>query len=167
MNCRFIQTINSFFTVVTCFQRSPGTVSDISKTWISETLNSIASKYIRKWLELPVSATHSNALLPQNKFGLNIVLPSTEFIQWQTVSLLALKYSPNEDVKNLWAVTGRYDIYKDTKDVLKAVRKQNEQRLQNYLVSQGSFFRNILENSSWTLNCLWSSAQSKLSKKHF
>ena len=31
----------------------------------------------------------------------------------------------------------QYDIYNDTKDVLKAVRKENEERLQNQLVSQG------------------------------
>jgi hypothetical protein len=54
------------------------TVSDISKTLICETLDGIASKYIRKWLELPVSATLSNVLLPQSKFGLNIILPSTK-----------------------------------------------------------------------------------------
>ncbi|CAB4008393.1 Hypothetical predicted protein [Paramuricea clavata] len=117
------------------------TVSDISKTWICETLDSIATKYIRKWLELPVSATLSNVLLPQNKFGLNIILPSTKFIQCQTVSRSALKYSPNVNINNLWAVTStnkniQYDIYKDTKDVLKAVRKENEQRLQNHLISQ-------------------------------
>ena len=99
------------------------TVSDISKTWICETLDGIASKYIRKWLELPVSATLSNVLLPQSKFGLNIILPSTKFIQCQTVSRSALKYSPNVDINNLWAVTStnkniQYDICKDTKDVL-------------------------------------------------
>jgi hypothetical protein len=38
------------------------TVSGISKTWICETLDGIASKYIRKRLELPVSATLSNTL---------------------------------------------------------------------------------------------------------
>ena len=94
----------------------------------NNTLDGIASKYIRKWLELPVSATLSNVLLPQSKFGLNIILPSTKFIQCQTVSRSALKYSPNVHINNLWAVTStnkniQYDIYKDTKDVLKAVRK--------------------------------------------
>ena len=129
------------------------TVSDISKTWISETLDSIASKYIRKCLELPVSATLSNVLLQQNRLGLNIILPSTKFIQCQTVSRLALKYSPNEDIKNLWAVTKtnrniQYDIYKDTnEDVLKAIRNENEERLQKQLISQGSFFHNIIDNS--------------------
>ena len=85
-------------------------------------------------------------LLPQNKFGLNIILPSTKFIQCQTVSRVALRSSPNVDINNLWAVTStnkniQYDIYNDTKDVLKAVRKENEERLQNQLVSQGSFFQ--------------------------
>ena len=115
------------------------TVSDISKTWICETLDGIASKYFRKWLELPVSATLSNVLLPQNRFGLNIILPSTKFIQCQNVSRVALRSSPNVDINNLWAVTStnkniQYDIYNDTKDVLKAVRKENEERLQNQLI---------------------------------
>ena len=148
------------------------TVSDISKTWICETLDGIASKYIRKWLELPVSATLSNVLLPQSKFGLNIILPSTKFIQCQTVSRSALKYSPNQDINNLWAVTStnkniQYDIYKDTKDVLKAVRRGSEERLQNHLISQGSFFSSIMNNSTSTFNSLWSSVQSKLPKNIF
>ena len=148
------------------------TVSDISKTWICETLDGIASKYFRKWLELSVSATLSNVLLPQNKFGLNIILPSTKFIQCQTVSRVALRSSPNVDSNNLWAVTStnkniQYDIYNDTKDVLKAVRKENEERLQNQLISQGSFFSTILNNSTSTFNSLWSSVQSKLPKNIF
>ena len=66
----------------------------------------IASKYIRKWLELPVSATLSNVFIPpQSKFGLKIILPSAKFIQHQTVSRSALKYSPNVDIHNLWTVT--------------------------------------------------------------
>ena len=137
------------------------TVSDISKNWICETFDGIASKYIRKWLELPVSAILSNVLLPQSKFGLNIILPSTKFIQCQTVSRSALKYSPNVDINNLWAVTSnnkniQYDIYKDTKDVLKAV-----------IISQGSFFSSIVNNSTSTFNSLWSSVQSKLPKNIF
>ena len=122
----------------------------------------IASKYIRKWLELPVSATLSNVFIPpHSKFGLNIILSSTKFIQHQTVSRSALEYSPNVDINNLWTVTStnkniQYDIYKDTKDVLKAViRKESEERLQNNLISQGSFFPSIINNSTSTFNSLW------------
>ena len=31
------------------------TIADISKTWIIDNLDSIVSKYIRQWLELPIS----------------------------------------------------------------------------------------------------------------
>ena len=81
------------------------TITDISQTWICETLDGIATKYIRKWLELPISATLSNVYLPHNKFGLNVILPSTKFIQCQTVSRLALKSSINENIRELWSIT--------------------------------------------------------------
>ena len=99
------------------------TVSDISKTWVIEKLDSTVSTYIRKWLELPISATLSNVLLPQNKFGLNVILPSTKFLQCQSVSRKALKLSPNEEIKSLWKDTScykniQYDTYQNTKHVL-------------------------------------------------
>ena len=61
------------------------TVADLSKTWVKENLDSIASKYIRKWLDLPVCATLSNIFLPQNRFGLNICPPFVKFSECQTV----------------------------------------------------------------------------------
>ena len=130
------------------------------------------STYIRKWLELPISATLSNVLLPQNKFGLNVILPSTKFLQCQSVSWKALKLSPNEEIKNLWKDTScykniQYDIYQNTKHVLNSIRQEHEDRLQYNLVSQGSFFSNIIEHSTFSLNSLWSSVQSKLPKNIF
>ena len=148
------------------------TVTDISKTWICETLDTLASRYIRKWLELPISATLSNVFLPRNKFGLNVILPSTKFTQCQTVSRSSLKTSMNEDINKLWSITStnkniQYDMYKNTKDVLKALRNDNEQRLQNHLILQGSFFSNVIKNSTSSFNSLWSSAQSRLPKNIF
>ena len=81
------------------------TITDISKTWICETLDTLASRYIRKRLELPISATLSNVFLPRNKFGLNVILPSTKFTQCQTVSRSSLKTSMNEDINKLWSIT--------------------------------------------------------------
>ena len=110
------------------------TVSDISKTWICETLDSRTTTYLRKWLEIPISATLSNVFLLQNKFGLNVILPSTKFTECQTVSRSTLKLSLNDDMKNLWSITStnknmQYDIYQNTKDVLKAFRNEKELRL--------------------------------------
>ena len=63
----------------------------------------------------------------------------------QTVSRSALKSSINENICELWSITStnrniQYDIYSNTKDVLKAFRQKNEQRLQNNLMSQDFFF---------------------------
>ena len=148
------------------------TITDITKTWVCENLDSIATKFLRKWLELPISATLSNVYLPYSKFGLNVILPSTKFTQCQTVSRAALKSSINENIRELWSITCtnrniQYDIYSNTKDVLKAFRQKNEQRLKNDLISQGSFFSNIIENSTLAFNSLWSSVQSKLPKNVF
>ena len=143
------------------------TITDISKTWICETLDTLASRYIRKWLELPISATLSNVFLPRNKFGLNVILPSTKFTQCQTVSRSSLKTSINEDINKLWSITStnkniQYDMYRNTKDVLKAFRNDNEQRRQNHLILQGSFFSNDIKNSTSSFNSLWSSLGSPL-----
>ena len=135
-------------------------------------LDTVVSKYIRKWLELPISATLSNILLPYNRFGLNVVLPSTKFLQCQTVSRKALQSSPNEDINKLWTETSnykniQYDTYKNTKDVLSTVRKQHEDKLKHHLISQGSFFSNIIKYSTTSFNSIWSSVQSKLPKNIF
>jgi small basic protein len=84
-----------------------------------------------------------------------------------------MKTSINENIRELWSITStnrniQYDdIYSNTKDVLKAFRQTNEQRLQNNLISQGSFFSNIVKNSTLAFNSLWSSVHSKLPKNIF
>ena len=145
------------------------TITDISKTWICKTLDTLASRYIRKWLKLPISATLSNVFLPRNKFGLNVFLSSMKFTQCQTVSRSSLKTSMNEDINKLWSITSmnKNTQYENTKDVLKAFRNDNEQRLQNHLILQGSFFSNAIKNSTSSFNSLWSSAQSRLPKNIF
>ena len=81
--------------------------------------------------ELPISATLSNVPLPYNRFGLNAVLPSTKFLQCQTVSRKAFQSSPNEDINKLWAATSnyqniQYDTNENTKDVLKYIDELRE-----------------------------------------
>ena len=148
------------------------TVSDIGKTWVNEKLDCIASNFIRKWLELPISATLSNVQLPHNRFGLNIILPSTKLLQCQTVSRKALKSSPNDEIKNLWKEASnhknvQYDKYRNTKDVLNHIRKQHEDKLQYHLISQGFFFSSTMKHLTSSLNSLWSSVQSKLPRNIF
>ena len=73
-------------------------------------------KYIRQWLDLPISANLGNIFLSETKLGLNIQLPSTKFAQCQVVLRIALKSSTNEDGRDLWRCTSssmnlQYDTY--------------------------------------------------------
>ncbi len=83
-------------------------------------MDSIVNKYIREWLEIPVSGTLANVYISSNKFGLNIFPPSVKFAQCQTVARNALKTSPNDSIKDLWKTTCnhkniQYDVYSSTK----------------------------------------------------
>ena len=57
------------------------TVADLSKTWVIENLDNLVSKYIRQWLDLPISATLTSIVLSKNQFGLDLQLPSVKFTQ--------------------------------------------------------------------------------------
>ena len=75
------------------------TVADLSRTWVIENIDNLVSKYIRLWLDLPISATLAGIVLSKNQSGLNLQLPSVKFNQCQTISRNALKSSPNTTVK--------------------------------------------------------------------
>ena len=148
------------------------TVANLAKTWVIENLDSITIRFIRQWLDLPISATLSGIILPCNQFGLNLQLPSVKFIQCQTVLRNALRSSKSDNIKSLWKSTScsmnvQYDSYNNTKQVLKAVRQQHTEKLQSQLTSQGFIISFLLEHSMKSLNSLWSSAQSKLPKNIF
>ena len=145
------------------------TVATLSKTWITENIDSVVNKYIRRWLEVPISGTLSTGFQTRNKFGQSIYPPSVKFIQCQTVLRKVLKSSPNESINELWKSTSthtniQYDVYNSTKDVLKDFRSGHEDKLLNQLTCQGSFFSSVTKFSLSQLNKVWSTAQSKLPK---
>ena len=81
------------------------TIADLSKTWVIQNLYNVVARYMRHWLELPISSTLSTPILQNSKYGINLILPSAKFIQCQTVIRNALKSSPNPDITSLWAAT--------------------------------------------------------------
>ena len=148
------------------------TVATLSKTWVIENIDPVVNQYIRKWLEIPISGTLSSVFLACSKFGQSIYSPSVKFIQCQTVLRQALKLTPNESINELWKSTNthtniQYDVYNSTKEVLKDFRSGHEEKLQNQLTCQGSFFSSVTKFSLLKLNKMWSTAQSKLSKNIF
>ena len=124
--------------------------------------------FIRKWLDIPISGTLSNAFLDRNKFGLNIY-PPVKFIQCQTVLRFSLKKSCNDSIKDLWKSSSchtniQYDVYKSAKEVLKDFRSNQEDKLLHHLTSQGFFFTNVIKFSLSSVNSVWSSVQFNLPK---
>ena len=148
------------------------TVAPLSKAWITENIDSIVNQYIRKWLNIPVSGTLSNVFLNRSKFGLNIIPPSIKFTQCQSTLRNTLKSSPNDSVKHLWKLTSnhtniQYDTYNSTKEVIQQFRSGQEEKLENHLISQGSFFSSVKKFSLSHVNMMWSACQSKLPKNIF
>ena len=112
------------------------TITDLSKTWVVQNLDTIVAKFVHHWLELPISATLSQSIISKCKYGLSLILPSTKFIQCQTTIRNPLKSSPNPDIRQLWQdssqnINLQYDQYKTTKQVLKAIQKQHQGRLEH------------------------------------
>ena len=58
-------------------------------------------------------------------------------------------------------------MYRNTKEVIKAIHDEHEDRLKTHLISQGSFFSNIIDNSLYKVNSVWSLAQRNLPKNIF
>ena len=58
----------------------------------------------------------------------------------------------------------QYDVYNSTKEVLKTFHSVHEDKLQNQLTCQGSFFSSVSKFALLQLNVGWSNVQYKLLK---
>ena len=95
-----------------------------------------------------------------------------KFLQCPTVLRSCLRSSLNDAISSLWKSTShsmnvQYDSYKNAKHIQKMVRKEQTDKLKVQLPSQGFIISFLLDHSLTTLNSLWSSAQSKVSKNIF
>ena len=109
----------------------------------------------------------TSLVLTKNQLGLNLQMLSIKFTQCQTVSRNILRSSPNPNVQALWKSTSngtnlQYDMYRNTEEVLKAVKSGNRERLTHNLPSQGALLSFLLDHSLKKLNEIWSGVQNNL-----
>ena len=77
------------------------TIASLSKTWLIENLDSVVSKYVRHWPELPITSKFNNLVLSKTKYGINLILPSLK------------RSSPNHEIKHLCKETSQHTNVKN------------------------------------------------------
>ena len=60
------------------------TIENLSETWVKPALDTIVHKYVREWLEIPISGTLDIISLSKEKFGLGFISVSTRYMQCQS-----------------------------------------------------------------------------------
>ena len=94
---------------------------------------------------------------------LGISIPSIKFSQCQTSYRLCLKRSSCDDIRHIYNETSRniniqYDNYKSTREVIKEVRKNTENRIISNLTTQKLVLKSIWDMSDNKFNVTWKSA---------
>ena len=147
------------------------TVSDISITWVKQNLDNIVCSFIRTTLEFPISGTLHITTLAKNRYGLNIILPSSRFTQCQVTYRNAQKKSVNQDVREIHEATSagkniNTDSYSTTKAALQAIREDNVTSI-GQLTTQSLVIKSIWELSSTAMRSHWFHALDTLPKSIF
>ena len=143
------------------------TVADLPITWVKNNIDNIASKFIRSWLEIPISGTLDIVLLTKSKFGLGLILPSARFTQCQVTFRNSLKKSSNANIRKIHAYTSKdrnvqYDQNVSTKEALKRIRSMKEDRIKGELQTQSLVIKSILDYALSSHTKTWSNVLSKL-----
>ena len=58
-------------------------------------------------MDIPINGTLDICLLSKDKFGLDIMMPSTKFTLCQAALRKSFKNSPNEDAKKIYEVSNK------------------------------------------------------------
>ena len=136
------------------------TVTNITDTWAKEKLDSVVNKYLRSWLEIPISGTLKIASLSKSKYGLNITPISTRLTQCKVTYRKCLKNSNNKNINTLHEMTKkgtnvRIDNYVSTKDAIKKIREKTENEIKTTLTTQSLVIKAIWDNACVKYNPHW------------
>ena len=124
------------------------TVANLSGTWVKNNIDNVACKFIRSWLEIPISGTLDIVQLTKKKFGLGLILPSTRFTQCQVTYRNTLKRSTIANIRKIHTATSKdtnvqYDQYVSTKEALQKIRFMKEDRIKDKLQTQSLVIKSI------------------------
>jgi hypothetical protein len=134
-------------------------ICNFSATWVNQKLDALTVKYVRSWVEAPISSCIAEWLIaPRNKCGLGIPSWKNRFEKMLLSKRSALKNSPNINIKHLWSDTNDKNIASDSllmasnlKQALKIVSKDQKNLASNHFIGlayQGLSIKAVTENLS-------------------
>ena len=87
---------------------------DLTSSWVGQTLDAICIRFIRDWLEMPISACVTEMLeLPKSQGGLWIKTFKHLAEKMSLIKRHALRSSASTDVKQIWADTSKRHVQTD------------------------------------------------------
>ena len=156
-------------------------IYDISETWIKHNIDPIISKYVRKWLQIPVSGNISHLKLPKSDLGIDFSSVSDIYLQCKLSIRRILKSSKNSDIQHLYAVTSSkfiksdeliekvspnatktYELIYETNKLLKVQNKQEVWAHFTELKEQSVIVKHLVEVCHKKSLDLWQEIVSKL-----
>ena len=82
----------------------------LTVTWIQQNLDSVVSRYLRKWLHIPISGNISHLQFPKSKLGVDFCSMADIYQQCQMSVRRVLRGSTNADIQHLYAVTSLKNV---------------------------------------------------------
>ena len=90
-------------------------IYNFSLTWISETLDALCCRFVRRWVEAPISSCIKEWLVaPQKLFGMGVPSFRNRVENLKLGKRNALKNSKNENIRALWKESTNYNINSDS-----------------------------------------------------
>ena len=77
-------------------------IYNLTETWIVQNIDSLLGKYVRKWLQLPVSSNIEHLALPLQKLGLNYISAKQLYVKSKLSVREILNRSKNEEIKRFY-----------------------------------------------------------------
>ena len=125
-------------------------IYSFTETWVNENIDNIINKFLRKWLQLPVSSNTTHLTLHKRKLGLNMNTAKTVYKKCQLSVRRILNRSKNPDVRKLFKLTSERNVPHDS--IIASITNANS----NVHLTNKQFnsktdreFTSSLQNSVW------------------
>ena len=124
------------------------TIYDLSETWVVENIDNVIGKYLRKWLQLPVSANISHLSFTTRKLGINFTFAKEVYQKCKLSLRRILRLSKNREIRRLYSVTSANHIRSDS-IINNVVSKNGEMNLKQVASKSDQLYNKREIDEKW------------------